>query len=350
MSTNRIPVNKYATPFLLSWFIWSCGYAGLLKYLGANLSIAVIDSLVFNGALLLCAILQVVVLQYYFPKQNKTSYVLVVSLIVSTIVTAFSTFIMSQFPEQQFTIEAQQDVYISYTHIAIPLRFSLAFLLAACIAMINILFFTLQEEKSTVQRKIEAEQLAREAELFQLRSQLQPHFLFNSLNSISALAGSKPEEARRMIQQLSDFLRGTIKKDNSQLITLEEEIKHLSLYLDIEKVRFGHRLQTNIDCPDDCYKLKIPSLLLQPVLENAIKFGLYDTLEEVSIDIRARYDEPYLKVEITNPFDKDTQPAKGTGFGLQAVSRRLYLLYARTDLLQTSSEQHIFKTVITIPQ
>ncbi|MGL1273916.1 histidine kinase, partial [Vibrio parahaemolyticus] len=79
-----------------------------------------------------------------------------------------------------------------------------------------------------------------------LRQQLQPHFLFNSLNSISALIISQPEKARHMIQQLSDFLRGTLKKEEQQWNSLQEEMQYLQLYLDIEKVRFGHRLHTNI--------------------------------------------------------------------------------------------------------
>jgi two-component system LytT family sensor kinase len=87
-----------------------------------------------------------------------------------------------------------------------------------------------------------------------LRQQLQPHFLFNSLNSISALAGSQPEKARHMIQQLSDFLRGTLKRDEQQSVTLEEELHHLQLYLDIEKVRFGSRLQTDIQVEEEVKK------------------------------------------------------------------------------------------------
>ncbi len=93
---------------------------------------------------------------------------------------------------------------------------------------------------------LQLRQLAKDAELYKLRQQLQPHFLFNSLNSISALVTSRPEQARKMIQQLSDFLRGTLKKEENQWITLEEELQHLELYLDIEKVRFGHRLHTEL--------------------------------------------------------------------------------------------------------
>jgi two-component system, LytTR family, sensor kinase len=193
--------------------------------------------------------------------------------------------------------------------------------------------------------------MVREAELTKLRQQLQPHFLFNSLNSISALAGSKPEQARKMIQQLSDFLRGTLKKDDQQLVPLSDELQHLDLYLEIEKVRFGHRLNTEIHCDRTLNNLMLPSLLLQPIVENAIKFGLYDTTDAVLIQIETRLEKNELVVEVKNPYDATTAaPNKGTGFGLSSVQRRLYLLYARTDLLKTKAAEKEFITTIHIPQ
>ena len=193
--------------------------------------------------------------------------------------------------------------------------------------------------------------MAREAELTNLRQQLQPHFLFNSLNSISALAGTRPEEARKMIQQLSDFLRGTVKKDDASLVTLAEELQHLELYLDIEKVRFGHRLSTAIQKSEESLSMKLPSLLLQPIVENAIKFGLYDTMGEIGITISSWVENKMLCIEVKNPFDPATSlPRRGTGFGLSSVQRRLYLLYLRNDLLSTAQHENLFTTTIKIPQ
>lgn len=192
--------------------------------------------------------------------------------------------------------------------------------------------------------------MAKDAELFKLRQQLQPHFLFNSLNSISALTGSKPEKARHMIQQLSDFLRGTLKKDEQVWTTLEEELEYLELYLDIEKVRFGYRLQTKITHADEVLQMKLPSMLLQPVVENAIKFGLYDTIGEVVISINAKDVNGLLEVTVKNPYDEETLQPAGTGFGLTSIQRRLYLLFARHDLLKTTRENNLFITTINIPQ
>jgi LytS/YehU family sensor histidine kinase len=123
------------------------------------------------------------------------------------------------------------------------------------------------------------------------------------------------------------------------------------LYLDIEKVRFGYRLQTEISCKDEVLHLKLPALLLQPVVENAIKFGLYDTTGEVLIKLEATAILNNLKIVVQNPFDPETtQPVKGTGFGISSIQRRLFLLFARHDLLNTKKNNGYFITTILIPQ
>jgi LytS/YehU family sensor histidine kinase len=224
-------------------------------------------------------------------------------------------------------------------------------LLLGCITLIFVLWFTWEEQQKNEARKRDAEKLAKEAELFKLRQQLQPHFLFNSLNSINALIGIRPEEARKMVQQLSDFLRGTIRKEEQQWVSLREELQYLQLYLDIEKVRFGNRLSTVIDSYESTEQLKLPALLLQPIVENAIKFGLYDTTGETVIHIHTVKQENDLVITVKNPFDPETSaPRQGTGFGLSSVKRRLSLLFGRSDLLSTETEENIFITKVKIPQ
>jgi LytS/YehU family sensor histidine kinase len=127
-------------------------------------------------------------------------------------------------------------------------------------------------------------------------------------------------------------------------------LQHLQLYLEIEKVRFGHRLSTTISNKSTMDNLLIPAMLLQPVVENAIKFGLYDTTGDISISIETHTHDGNLFVEVTNPFDPETSSPKGTGFGLSSVQRRLYLLFASNNLLQTKVSDHTFTTTIKIPQ
>jgi two-component system LytT family sensor kinase len=241
--------------------------------------------------------------------------------------------------------------YQSFVTQGIIIRFALNFLAIGVVAIISMLWYTTIDQNETARRKSDAEKLAREAELYNLRQQLQPHFLFNSLNSINALIGLRPDEARKMIHQLSDFLRGTLRKDDQLPVPLADELQHLQLYLDIEKVRFGHRLLPEISCDDKCEQLLVPPMLLQPIVENSIKFGLYDTTGDVTISVRAEVAEGYLHLMVQNPYDPQTaRPRQGTGFGLSGVQRRLYLLYARNDLLETFADGETFTTTIKVPQ
>jgi LytS/YehU family sensor histidine kinase len=283
-------------------------------------------------------------LRYYRPKKGKYIYILIICAVKAGLWSVMVKYVMGN-------IFPTQTEYLQFLDKFMPIRFDIALLITLCISLISELFYTLEEQKDSEHRKTDAEKLAREAELYKLRQQLQPHFLFNSLNSISALITVQPAQARKMIQQLSDFLRGTLKKEDNQWISLEDELQHLQLYLDIEKVRFGHRLNTAVTCAGTDAKLQLPSMLLQPLVENAIKFGLYDTTEAVTITIEAAQENNYLVVTIQNPFDPETaSPKQGTGFGLSSVQRRLYLLFARNDLLSTRHTDNLFTTVIKIPQ
>ena len=225
------------------------------------------------------------------------------------------------------------------------------FLISFLVAGISTIVKIVSDWSQQLKEKQELETQTMQSELRFLKSQINPHFLFNSLNSISALVGTQPEQARTMIHQLSDFLRGTLGKDDRQLISLAEELKHLELYLAIEQVRFGHRLTSIIEHDEKCLNLKLPALLLQPIVENAIKFGLYDHVGDIIISVKSKVENEKLIIEVRNPFDPLTsQPRKGTGFGLNSIQRRLYLLYAQNDLLTTQTENTVFITLLKIPQ
>jgi LytS/YehU family sensor histidine kinase len=128
-------------------------------------------------------------------------------------------------------------------------------------------------------------------------------------------------------------------------------MQYLELYLEIEKVRFGNRLTPIVTSDPLSLSMKLPALLLQPLVENAIKFGLYDTIGETVIRISTAVKDNELEVIVSNPFDPETSsPRQGTGFGLKSVQRRLYLLFERNDLLITEAKENIFTTRVRIPQ
>ncbi len=312
--------------------------------LGFNWEISITDAVVSNVLLLLASLVVSNTLRFYQPGSGRYINVAAWCVLLSAIWMFLSRWIL-------LYLLGDNNVYESILDKSLLIRLCVGFLLISGTALISMLWYTLHDQKENERRKTDAEKLAREAELFNLRQQLQPHFLFNSLNSISALIGRRPDEARTMIHQLSDFLRGTLKKAENEFVSLEEELQHLQLYLDIEKVRFGHRLHTEVSQEENCGKLVLPAMILQPLVENAIKFGLYDTTGQVTITIKAGCIPNYLLLRIQNPYDINTvRPKSGTGFGLTGIKRRLYLLFARTDLLETSGENDIFTTIVKIPQ
>lgn len=343
-ASSLLTLNKFIRTFV--WY-GACGIISqftILFWFGFTLQVSIIDSLVSIVLLgLACAII-INNLKYYRPEKNGFWFILSSCLILSTI------WIFANHYALGFLLG--NDVhYGEFLYKSIPVRFFIGLLIIGLMAMMSVLWYTQEDQKEAEQRKADAEKLARDAELYNLRQQLQPHFLFNSLNSITALIGNRPEEARNMIHQLSDFLRGTLKKEDQRPVSLSEELEHLALYLSIEKVRFGHRLTTEIITHSGCEDLLLPPMLLQPIVENAIKFGLYDTVGNVTIRILADCINKNLSVTIENPYDPNTsRPKHGTGFGLSGVKRRLDLLFGRNDLLQISAGTHIFTTTVTIPQ
>lgn len=232
------------------------------------------------------------------------------------------------------------------------LRFAIAILLLLCIALITWVNRQGKREMKSMVRYNDMKQLARDAELNTLRQQLQPHFLFNSLNSIQALIGSQPDKARNMLIQLSDYLRGTLKKGNDAKHTVAEEVENSLLYLNIEKTRFGDRLQvgTDFNMEDKEMKRRIPALILQPIVENAVKHGLYQTSGPVTITMQVMFNSDDTIFEISNPFDPNAiANERGTGFGLSSLKRRLFLLYGKEDLVKTEQSKESFITRIQVP-
>lgn len=319
-------------------------HAFVLNWYHFTWHMAIWDSLVSNAILLGASLLVMMIMRFYIPQKNRYSYILGLCIVLSILWLLISRAILVLLTENV-------NEYTNFFSESLPVRFAIGFLIIGCMTLISVLWYTLQDQQAIEKRKTEAEKLSKDAELYKLRQQLQPHFLFNSLNSINALIGLQPQKARTMIQQLSDFLRGTLKKEDHQWVSLDEELQHLQLYLEIEKVRFGHRLSTIIENQTNGCPVALPAMLLQPVVENAIKFGLYDTTDDITISILAKKENETLVLEVKNPFDPATSsPKKGTGFGLKSVQRRLYLLFARNDLLETGATDKIFITTIKIPQ
>jgi LytS/YehU family sensor histidine kinase len=183
-----------------------------------------------------------------------------------------------------------------------------------------------------------------------LWSQINPHFLFNSLNSISALTMSDPDAAYDMTIKLSDFLRFSINTRDKQLHTLEEELEVCDRYMDIERTRFGNRIKYLKSVCENCGTVMVPRLIIQPLLENALKHGAYETSGECEIALKCKMNSNLLIINLENSYDpKAVQPKKGRGVGLENIKKRLQLLYPRDGILAIEKQEHLFTVTLQIP-
>jgi LytS/YehU family sensor histidine kinase len=198
-------------------------------------------------------------------------------------------------------------------------------------------------------KEAELKSLVKEAELKSLKYQINPHFIFNALNSISALTIVEPEQAREMTINLSSFLRKTLSSNEKQTSSLLDELKNAKLYLDIEKIRFGDKLLYTEEIGEYCNEIEVPSMILQPVFENAIKHGVYESIEPVNIHFKCEEHLEYLKITVTNNFDEEAVPHKGEGIGMSNIQSRLRMIYNQDNLLKFSKKDGIFTVTIFIP-
>lgn len=198
-------------------------------------------------------------------------------------------------------------------------------------------------------RSLEAGLLAREAELKTLRAQLDPHFLFNSLNSISSLTARDPSAARKMCLLLADFLRDTLRLGAAQRISLQEELNIVERYLSIEQVRLGARLNVLKETNQQVLGAQIPALILQPLAENAVLHGIAHLLEGGTVTIRAQREHSMLVVCVTNPCDPDRPRQKHAGFGLTLVRQRLQSQFGLAGRLETGEARGEFTAKVSLP-
>jgi two-component system, LytTR family, sensor histidine kinase AlgZ len=190
---------------------------------------------------------------------------------------------------------------------------------------------------------------ARDAELRALKAQVNPHFLFNSLNSIAALAVSDPPQAREMCILLSDFLRRTLGMGEKQNISWEEELQLVRAYLDIEHIRFGARLRVEMQVDETCAHCQVPPLLLQPLVENAVKHGIATMVEGGIIRVSSRVEEGLLQVRIENSYDAEAPAPRHQGLGLRNVRDRLETSFGSAARLTTQADHNVFRTEMILP-
>ena len=231
----------------------------------------------------------------------------------------------------------------------LPVLFGAGVLLYSLSVFFFYVLLALEASREAEARVLQASMLARDAELRALKAQVNPHFLFNSLNSISALTTSDPQKAREMCILLGDFLRRTLGLGAKQSISLDEEMSLIRAFLAVEKIRFGSRIQMVENIEKDARSVPLPPLLLQPLVENAVVHGIANLVEGGTIRVRATCANGDLAVTIENSFDPNAPPRRRNGMGLANVRQRLEARYGTRAKFGANAVGDLFHVTLTLP-
>lgn len=311
-----------------------------------DLDIALADSLIFNGIFAIISIGLWFWVRYSDFETQKLLTIFInhlASLVLSVVIwEAISNFILQ-------SIFSANEEYIQFLKDSQVNRAVIGILLYMVVTVMYYLIIYIQNFREQLNRETEMRTLIRDAELNWLKLQINPHFLFNSLNSISSLTMSNPDKAQDMIIRLSELLRYSLKQSPQSLVPLKDEIDNCTKYLEIEKVRFGQRLTYTMNIPDEIIFTLVPAMILQPLFENAIKHGVSSSPEIGVISARVYISGGYLQIEIANTISAEYSPVKGTGVGISNISRRLSLIFGQTDLINSNMENNMYRVVLKIP-
>ncbi len=206
-----------------------------------------------------------------------------------------------------------------------------------------------ERSRDAERRALELRAFAREAEMGFLRRQLDPHFLFNSLNSVAALIGSDATAARRMCLLMADFFRKSLKFSAQQTISLSDELMLVETFLAIEEVRFGDRLRRSVDVTEEAMGMQIPALLLQPLVENAVHHGVAHLIAGGEIKVSAKVRGNLLDIVVENSCDADRPNSRSTGLGLANVRGRVESMYGTRARMDVENEPETFRVRLALP-
>lgn len=229
-----------------------------------------------------------------------------------------------------------------------PVLFGFGVLLYLLSLAVSYIIAAFEQARDAERRQLQAQVLSREAELRTLRAQIDPHFLFNSLHSISALTGADPAGARRMTVQLGDFLRESLTLGAAERIPLSRELALAAKYLEVERVRLGPRLDVSISEGDagDCL---VPPLVLQPIVENAVTHGVAHVLSGGTVTVTATCTAERLSLTVENPADPDRPRKTGTGLGLANVRARLRAVFGDEASIHWTEQQGRWRVDVSVP-
>ncbi|MFP4470375.1 MAG: sensor histidine kinase [Bacteroidales bacterium] len=310
------------------------------------LLISFADAGIYTGLTFLFGIGAWYVVKYLTISEQKHHVILADHLVTGGIVVLiwlFSGYLMLS------TLFSENQMYQEFLSTSLPWRFVYFILIYAVIVMIYYLINYYRNYQDKLLEEAQLKQAVQESELNLLKSQINPHFLFNSLNSIHSLIMADPDKASEMILELSDFLRYTVRRDENEQVTLKDELANIQRYLDIEKIRFGKRVVVEDEIDNSCLERKIPNMILQPIYENAIKHGVNESTDAVVITTKCAIERDELHITISNNYSPGNISRKGKGIGIENIKKRLFLHFKRNDLMKIERNSHTFTVQLMIP-
>lgn len=339
--------RQYIAVYFALWILVSAiHFSALHLIIGIEMYPALADSVFYSAFYSLLGLSFWYITKYISLEDNRP-FRLVGNHLAAAIVSSAIWVIGGYYVLQRIT---ESDlIYSEFLFSSLIWRFFIGILFYTIINALNYTLMYYANFREKLLKETELSSLVQEAELKTLKYQINPHFIFNSLNSISSLTISEPKKAQEMTIKLSSFLRSTLSKNEKQLTKLKDELHNTRVYLDIEKIRFEDKFEFRENVKDEFLNQEIPSMLLQPIFENAIKHGVYESIEKVLISIEAEIERDYLKLTIKNNYDPEAVAKSGEGIGLKNISKRLQLMYNQENLITTSKNGGIFTVKIYIP-
>lgn len=263
--------------YYLLWFIVICVHFIILFFIKDNtFSYSFVEAFIYN--IIFSFIGFIIWYVVFFSGKGKRKFLnLFLSHLLALTVSILVWIILSNLITQSLVGDSDRTISLTY-------RILIGMLYYVIITFSYYLIISYNRLKEKITNEARLGTIIKETELKALKSQINPHFLFNSLNSISSLTLSDPAKAQEMIINLSNFLRYSISQKDNHLSTLKEEIENINKYLAIEKIRFGERLNVIQKIEPECMSWKVPTMILQPLYENAIKYGVYESRDLITIE------------------------------------------------------------------
>ncbi|PJA95487.1 MAG: hypothetical protein CO129_11515 [Ignavibacteriales bacterium CG_4_9_14_3_um_filter_34_10] len=346
----KVDIIKYRFGFFIFSFVCLINSIAqffiIYKGFGINIWEAIIDSSIYNTIFWLLSFGLWYPIKYIKFNEKRISL-----FALNHLLTGFATSLVWTYSGFYFisSIKSLSEKYLLFLDVSLNWRISIGIFYYGTALAFFYLYMFYNDLRKKDEKEKELQLMVKEAEIKSLKYQINPHFIFNSLNSISSLIISDSEMAKKMTLLLSDYMRNVFAKKDTPFVRLKDEFENINLYLAIEKVRFTDKFSFTYDCKNEYENILVPHMILQPIFENIIKHAIHETVGKINILFECKNENGFLKLKIENDIEPDVISRKGSGLGLENISNRLKLIYGLSDLFTYKKENDKFIVEIKIP-